>query len=227
MRFALFVPHILFKGPLPRFAMTVTGEAWRADPGYDEIVQALWDKRVEAAAARGHRLWDGTHYRLTHLEDIDGRGPLRLGTIPFRYMATYRALHEQHGQRGLAPFHHLSTAALLRTADGHYVFGKRAVNGAIDFIGGGLQVEDGSAPDFEHNIRKEIGEETGIGRHSLGTIAGLGIVLSTTSNVIVVGLLGTDLSRDGVLEAFAGREDDEMAEPVFVPEARIDGYLHG
>ena len=32
-------------------------------------------------------------------------------------------------------------------------------------------------------------------------------------------------SRQGVLEAFEGREDDEMAEPVFVPAAEIVPYL--
>ncbi|MEI9992574.1 MAG: hypothetical protein WDM86_21400 [Rhizomicrobium sp.] len=48
-------------------------------------------------------------------------------------------------------------------------------------------------------------------------MTGLGIVLSTTSNVLVIAALDTALTRDGVLEAFARREDDEMAEPVFVP----------
>ena len=222
----MYDPCVLFRGPvaLSAFVPAVTGEAWRPGPDYDALVAPAWRQRVDDVAARGHRLWDGTHYRLTHAEDIGRTGTLRLGTVAFRYIATFRILHAQHGAHGLPPLHHLSTAALLRTSDGFYVFGKRAINGTIDLIGGGLQADDG-APDFEGNIRKEIREETGIDSGALGVIEGLGVVRSTTSNVLVVAHLETTLTADGVQAAFARREDDEMAEPVFVPRDRIAAYL--
>ena len=220
----MYTPRILRKGPLSAFELTVIERPWRSTPEYDERVQAVWNQRVADSAAQGHHLWDGTHYRLAELDDLSGGGALRLGSVPFRYVATFRALHELHGAHGLEPFHHISTAALLRTQDGHYVFGKRAINGVIDLIGGGFQQDDG-ALDFAGNTTKEIREETGIGAVDLGARRDLGVVMSTTSNVIVIEHIALALSRDGVLAAFERREEDEMAEPVFVPAAEIADYL--
>lgn len=224
----MYEPRILLKGPfsLDVFELTVIDAPWRADAEYESRVAETWESRVKAAAERGHRLWDGTHYRVADLADLArAGGPLRLGTASFRHIATYRPLRELHRAQGLAPFHHISTAALLRTEDDFYVFGKRALNGAIDFIGGGFQPEEGVAPDLARNVAKEIREELGIDRDGLGAMAGLGIVMSTTSNVLVISGLATTLTRAGVLKAFAAREDDEMAEPVFVPAAEIVSYL--
>ena len=223
----MFEPRILLKGPfaLDAFGLSAVQEPWRCDDAYEALVAEVWAKRVAAAAERNHTLWDGMHYRLTHLDDLTNpSGVLRLGTASFRHIATYRALHEEHRARGLAPFHHISTAALLGTADGHYVFGKRALNGAIDFIGGGFQPDD-APPDLARNFRKEIREELGIESDLLGSLTGLGVVLSTTSNVIVIAALDAALTCDGVRDAFARREDDEMAEPVFVPADSIAAYL--
>ncbi len=223
----MYEPRILLKGPFPLdvFGLSATREPWRCDDAYEALVAEAWAHRIAAAAQRNHTLWDGTHYRLVDLEDLtDGRGHLRLGTASFRHIATYRPLHEEHTARGLAPFHHISTAALLRTADDHYVFGKRAINGTIDFIGGGFQPDDGP-PDLAANFSKEIREEIGIEADQLGPMTGLGVVMSTTSNVIFIAALDTALTRDGVRAAFARREDDEMAEPVFVPGDAIAAYL--
>jgi len=223
----MYEPRILLKGPfrLDAFGLSIVEEAWRCDDSYEALVAETWAKRIAAAAERHHTLWDGTHYRLTHLEDLTaGGGVLRLGTASFRHIATYRPLHAEHAARGLPPFHHISTAALLATADGHYVFGKRAVNGTIDFIGGGFQPDE-APPDLARNVAKEIREELGIEPGRLGPMTGLGVVMSTTSNVLVIAALATALTRDGVCDAFARREDDEMAEPVFAPGDSIAAYL--
>ena len=224
----MFRPCVLSKGPvsLSDYALSDTGVSWRANPDYDALVAPIWQERVAAAAARDHHLWDGRHYRLMDIGELSGNR-LRLGTIDYRYIVTVRALYEQHRQHRLDPPHHISTAALLRTVDGHYVFGRRKVNGAIDLIGGGLQPEAGVAPDFAENIRKEIREETGITTAVLGAMRGLGVVMSTTSNVLVIAHQDTVLTAEGVREAFAHREDDEMAEPVFVPQSEIADYLRG
>jgi 8-oxo-dGTP pyrophosphatase MutT (NUDIX family) len=222
----MYEPRILLKGPfvLDAFELAPVDRHWSANPAYDAAVAEHWERRVQDAAARGHHLWDGTHYRLDDLSDLAAGGTLRLGTVAFRHIATFRMLHEMHRAQGLEPFHHVSTAALLGTADGFYVFGKRAINGAIDFIGGGFQPE-GGAPDFAANMLKEIREETGIAPDQLGAMTGLGVVRSSTSNILVMAGLSTALTCDGVLEAFARREDDEMAEPVFVPAGDVVAYL--
>lgn len=221
---ALFTPQILRKGPLPAATLAPTGEAWRSHPDYDEAVRETWNRYVDTAKARGHHLWDGTHYRLLREQDLH-EPVLRLGTVPFRYVATYRALNESHRAHALEPFHHISTAALFRTADGHYVFGKRAINGSVDLIGGGFQPEEGTPPDLEANLRKEIREELGIGADGLSEIRCLGVVRSTTSNVLVISHVEAFLTRDEVLEAFERREEDEMAEPVFVPQGEVARFL--
>lgn len=223
----MYEPRILLKGPfaLGAFSLSVVTEPWYCDDAYEALVAEAWAKRVAAAAERHHTLWDGTHYRLSHLDDLtDGRGVLRLGTASFRHIATYRPLHTEHKARGLAPIHHISTAALLGTADGHFVFGKRSLNGAIDFIGGGFQPDD-APPDLAGNIHKEIHEELGIDSDRLGPMTGLGVVMSTTSNVLVIAGVTAALTREDVLDAFARREDDEMAEPVFVTRAGVAAYL--
>ena len=225
----MYEPRILLKGPfaLDAFALVHSDPEWRGDDAFEALVLPVWHERVAAAAARDHRLWDGIHYRLTHVDDLAAGGPLRLGTISFRYIVTIRRLWDEHVARGHGPYHHLSTAALLRTSDGPYVFGKRAVNGAVDLIGGAFQPDEtlGAAANFRTNTLKEIREETGIAADALGAMSGLGIVLSTTSNVLVVAHVETKLTREGVRETFATREDDEMAEPVFVPAADIRDYL--
>ncbi len=225
----MYQPCVLSKGPLAlrEASLSVTGVSWRAPPEYDALVAPIWEERVAAAAARAHHLWDGRHYRLTDIGDLARGGTLRLGTIDYRYIVTVRALHEEHRRPGLDPPHHISTAALLLTADGHYAFGKRQINGAIDFIGGGLQPEEGVVPNLAHNVAKEIHEETGIAPAALGALRGLGVVMSTTSNVLVIAHQETALTADGVRAVFARREDDEMAELVFVPSAGIADYLRG
>ncbi|MBS0470542.1 MAG: hypothetical protein JSR60_05680 [Proteobacteria bacterium] len=223
----MFEPRILRKGPFhpAAFDLVVTGERWQPGAEYDALVETAWQGRIEAAAARGHRLWDGTHYRFTDIAQASDGLRIDLGTVPFRYLATYRLLHKENAARGLTPTHHISTASMLRTADGHYVFGKRAINGAIDLIGGGFQPEDGVPVCFENNLYKEIAEELGVARADLGEPQGIGIVRSTTSNVLVIAKIETTLTREGILAAFAHRDDDEMAEPVFVPESNIRDYL--
>lgn len=225
----MFEPVILRKGPFhpAAFDLVVTGECWHPGADYDALVETAWAGRVEAAAARGHRLWDGTHYRVIDIAQAGEGMRIDLGTVSFRYLATYRLLHKDDAARHLTPTHHISTAAMLLTADGHYVFGKRAINGAIDLIGGGFQPEEGVPVCFENNLYKEIAEELGVARDKLGAAQGIGIVRSTTSNVLVIAKIETTLTRDGIREAFATRDDDEMAEPVFVPESEVGDYLRG
>ncbi|HEY0105770.1 MAG TPA: hypothetical protein VGB91_06760 [Rhizomicrobium sp.] len=225
----MYEPRILLKGPFDPggFDLDLGVAQWRAADDYEFLVRPIWEERVAAAAARAHRLWDGTHFRLLDLAELVSGARLHLGTIAFRHIVTIRQLWDEHVARGHGPYHHISTAALLRTADGHHVFGKRMVNGTVDLIGGAFQPDEmlGAGANFETNTLKEIREETGIGAAALGPMTGLGVVLSSTSNVLVIADVETSLTRAGALEAFAGRDDDEMAELVFVPRAEIGDYL--
>ncbi len=229
----MYVPRILRKGPfrLGAFVVEDGGESWRGDERYDALVGPAWQTRLGQAAAQGRPLWDGVFYRLADLSPLEGSAPvtLRLGTVAYRYVATYRLLQAQHAAFGLEPFNHLTTAALIRTSDGHYLFGRRG-SGAIDLIGGGVQPEElavSSGADLEQNLRKEIFEEVGIAPGELTGMDGLGVILSSNSNVLLIAATPTRLTKDEAEAAFAHREEDEMASPVFVPEKELPDFLLG
>ena len=230
---AMYEPRVLQKGPfrIGEIGVEVGGEPWRANAQYDALVEPAWRARMDAEAVHGRHMWDGVFYRLTDLSAFEngGKGAYRLGTVAYRYVATFRALHAEHAALGLEPFHHLTTAALIRTCDGHYLFGRRG-NGAIDLIGGGVQPEElavSSGADLERNLRKEIREEVGIPEDALAGLEGMGVLMSTTSNILVIADVATSLTKHAVEDAFARREEDEMAQPVFVPKRELPAFLLG
>ncbi|MEJ1970502.1 MAG: NUDIX hydrolase [Rhizomicrobium sp.] len=226
----MYAPRILSKGPrrLAELGVAIVDAPWRCDAAYDALVDAAWEKRLAQAEAEGWGLWDGTLYRVANCDTRGEGDPLHLGTVAYRHVATFRPLHEAHAAAGLEPLHHLSTAALVRSADGFYLFGRRTGRGTVDLIGGGVQPDElavASGADLEANLHKEMREEVGLPRDAVTALAGLGIVLSTVSNVLIIAHAQTSLSRAGLEAAFADREDDEMAAPVFVPEAGLVDYL--
>jgi 8-oxo-dGTP pyrophosphatase MutT (NUDIX family) len=231
----MYTPRILHCGPFDfsKIGVEADDDAWTASAKYDQLVLAAWVKRLDEARAQGNAIWDGTYYRVKNVPELC-RGSssleLRLGIIPYRYIATFRLLHEAHSQEGLDPLYHLSTTALIRTRDRFFLFGKRARDGAIDLIGGGAQkdeltVEFGS--DLEQNVLKEIREEVGIGTKQIERVRGLGALLSTTSNVLIVAMADIRLSRNEAELQFICREEDEMEAPVFVSENDLRDFLRG
>lgn len=221
----MYTPYILCQPPLPFRGIHIDacGDVWTASAEYDALVELVWAKmRLEQP------LWDGNYYRVVDPTELSNGANVRLGIIPYRYVATYRALHEQHVRHGLKALYHLSTAALIRTSDGFYVFGKRAQNGMADLLGGGVQPEELAitcGADFEENLYKEILEEAGICRCDVEELTGMGAVVSGTSNVILMALVHMKIGCGEMDARFSRRKDDEMAELVFVPEMDLQRYL--
>jgi 8-oxo-dGTP pyrophosphatase MutT (NUDIX family) len=229
----MFTPAILHNGPyaLSDVIVSVSDSAWAPSASYDVLVQGSWQERVREAASEAHAIWDGQFYRVTNIGDMrDDATPPRLclGTIPYRFIATFRALHEHHERERLEPLYHLSTAGLIRTRDGQFVFGKRSRNGAIDLIGGGVQSDElaiACGSDIEANLRKEILEELGVRSAQIQSVKGKGILLSTTSNVLVIAAVDLSLSMNEVAAQFADRSDDEMSDLVAVSEGNLSAFL--
>jgi 8-oxo-dGTP pyrophosphatase MutT (NUDIX family) len=221
----MYTPYILCPPPLPlrEIQTEVCDDVWTASAEYDALVESVWAKmRVEQP------LWDGNYYRVVDPTEISCGARVRLGIIPYRYIATYRTLHEKHMRYGLKALHHLSTAALVRTSDGFYVFGKRARNGVADLLGGGVQPEEltvACGADLEENLYKEILEEAGLRRSDVEELTGMGVVVSGTSNVILLALMHLRIGCGEMEARFSGRIEDEMAELVFVPEMELLTYL--
>ncbi|PKU22676.1 NUDIX hydrolase [Telmatospirillum siberiense] len=226
----MFTPRILRKErfSIADIAVTVQDHEWVAPPEYERIVEAEWRKRISEAT---YPIWDGTYYRVMNIADSENsRSPpmFRLGTIRYRYVATLPALYQEHRKCRLEALYHLSTIALIQTTDDYYLFGKRTGNGTIDLIGGGVQKDElavSNGSDIEQNLFKEIREEVGIPANAVESMSGIGILLSGTSNVLIVGHARVRLSKTDAELRFAQREDDEMAAPVFVPKDKLRAFL--
>ena len=229
----MFTPRILLGKRLDLAAVTIAcdGYEWNANAAYDACVADAWMQRQREAAAARLSIWDGINYRVVNaeaLERCEGSVHLVLGTIRYRYIATLRLLQNEHAKHALDPLYHLTTAALICTSDDWYVFGRRAGNGSVDLIGGGAQpdeLEVAAGTDLERNLVKEIGEEIGIGSGDLRRIACIGVLLSSTSNVLVLSKADLTLTKREVERAFGDRSDDEMAEPVFVRPDELAPFL--
>ena len=226
----MFLSRILSKNhfTIAGLGVKVCSNEWSAPAVYEALVDAAWK---DLLAHTTQPIWDGTYYRVLNpaeLENGSGTVEVRLGTIRYRYIATFAELHRHHARYQLEPLHHLSTIALLRTSDGYYLFGRRTSNGEIDLIGGGVQRDElviAKGPDLERNLLKEIHEEVGIDGTRIHQVTGIGILFSSTSNVLIVGHANVGLTRSESVARFALRTDDEMSEPVFVREDELRPVL--
>lgn len=226
----MYTPYILCWPPfsLRDIRIETCDNLWTADAEYDGLVEAAWAKmRLEQMRLK-QPLWDGNYYGVVDPTELSFGARTLLGIIPYRYIATYPALHGQHMQRGLQALNHLSTVALVQTSDGFYVFGKRARNGMADLFGGGVQPEEltvAYGADLEENIYKELLEEAGLCRGDVKDLAGIGALVSGTSNVILMALVHLKIKCSEVEAQFCSRTEDEMAQLVFVPELELQTYL--
>lgn len=201
---------------------------WNTTAEYDGLVRLEWKKILRDA--RTH-IWDGMYYRVLNpavFKDEEERVPIHLGTIAYRYIATFPALFDEHFRFALEPLNHLSTVALIRTADNQYVFGVRSRNGAVDLIGGGAQCDEleiYSGAELENNLLKEIFEEAGLSKTDIESLEGIGTVFSSTSNVLVVGHARLKVNSAEVRRKFQRRTDEEMNRLVFVTEDNVRAFL--
>lgn len=231
----MFEARIIYKGDfrLEEIQTDILEEAWVSTADYDRKVEEVWDLKLREAHERGIVIWDGIYYRVTNITALEkATRPivLTLGTIPYRYISTLSSLKEHYTASGLPALNHLSTAAIIRTTDGHYLFGKRTNDGSIDLIGGGVQkdeIEVTTGRDLAKNLYKEISEESGIKRSHIKDMHGMGILFSITSNILIVGQVTLNLNRQEVEDIFSHREDNEMSEAIFVPESKLLEFLQG
>jgi hypothetical protein len=227
----MFIPRILSNASfsIANIGVQICGDEWTATPEYDALVDTEWKKMLIGAK---HSIWDGTYYRVLNAAGMEiglVSGSMQLGIIRYRYIATFPALHAEHSRCHLDPLYHLSTIALIRTLDGHYLFGKRARNGQVDCIGGGVQRDEmvvSCGADIERNLYKEMNEEIGIGNGDVVAILGIGVLLSGTSNVLIVGHVRIGLSKADAASRFDRRTENEMAELAFVPADGLRAFLY-
>jgi len=203
---------------------------WSSSARYDELVRSEWEAIVRESTAH---IWDGRYYRVQN-PDAFARDsalfPICLGTIAYRYIATFPRLFDEHAGLALEPLNHLSTIALIRTADNRYVFGVRNRTGLLELIGGGAQCDEleiHSGADLEKNLYKEAFEEAGLNEADFNDLAGAGVVTSSTSNILIVAHAKLNLDSDEVRRKFELRSEDEMNRLVFIPSENVRSLLKG
>lgn len=191
-----------------------------------------WGEIIEDAKAKGVELWDGEPYRLDNLAEIrEGNLNLKLSTIKFSTMAGYIALTRQIEITEAQYTNHISTAGLIKTRDGLYVFGIRGNtyhNSKVDFIGGGLNRSEiivKSGEDIATNLIREMKEEANIEEQDIALMEGLGILLSDRMNVLIMFEVELKINQDELQNIFRDRLDHEMAELVFVKEEELERFL--
>src|SRR5262249_49705598 len=86
-----------------------------------------------------------------------------------------------------------------------------------------LEIACGS--DIEANLRKEIFEELGVPSTQIQSVRGKGILLSTTSNVLVIAAVDLAPSVNEGAAQFADRRDAEMSDLVTVSEDGLSAFL--
>lgn len=195
-----------------------------------QSISSNWQSFEDEAKRKGGQVWDGTYYRLENIDDISNK--LQFSTIKY---STIRGLtHNQ--DLSLIPVksrpNHVSTASLIQSKEGLFVFGVRNKNSmssrSIDLIGGGLQpdeLEVASCRDIFANQKKEIIEELGISDIHIGSMKGLGVTLSSKYNVIFIFLTKLSISKKELLSIFNNKTDEEMQDLEFIEEKNLKQYL--
>lgn len=224
----MYAAQVLSKRPFAISDLPIEhrDSVWSGTPEYEERVRAEW-KNVQHQTTS--HVWDGTYYRVLDPVVFENRsGPILLGTVAYRYIATFPSLSQEHSRLALDPLNHLSTVGLIRTADNLYLFGVRSRNGSIDLIGGGVQsdeIEILRGADLEKNLYKEIREETGLNYDDVESLMGIGTVISTTSNVLIISHAQLTLTSAEVTRKFEQRTEDEMERLIFVAGEDVREFL--
>jgi hypothetical protein len=197
-------------------------------------IDSVWSKFLTDAKQKGGNPWDGTYYRLENIDQVQsGESELLFSTIKFSQI---KGLTQDVDLLATLPEDsrpsHISTTALIHTADGYFVFGERnkktMSSSSFDFIGGGLQPDEivvNSCQNIFTSQYKEMSEEASIEPKDVAKIVGIGITHSSKYNVIFMFYAQLNVTRAQVAENFATSTDDEMSGLLFIQEAELSEFL--
>jgi len=198
---------------------------------------ALWQVKLVDYTAKGLKFWDGDFYRVENLQELRDSSEanklnFELGIVKYRYVNTVKDLYEYYEHHPESWPQHLAIGALLRTIDNYWVFGVRGSGsvevGTQDIIGGGMTATElvvNDANGMRQVLFKELHEEAGIKPEHVSTMQGIGIVCSPSAYIIILVETKLNVSRKQLAEIFLGKEDDEMADLVFIKDAEVRDYL--
>ncbi len=125
----------------------------------------------------------------------------------------------------------IATGSVIMTSDRQFVMGKRGKTmhlTNIDFIGGGLQEDEfivNDIKDFKKNTIKEIQEEINLRSDMIKQIEGLGIIFSTTTNILFFYKSILNIDSIELMKRFRERNDTEMEDLILIKSEKYKDYL--
>ena len=227
-------PKILVKGKFYADDIIVTTNPVsnrKVDDVLESKVKVAWKEVYKKAKAEGKQVWDGVSFRLNDVREEHSH--LKLEVSPIKFSVRYplnkmkedlERLGEDYYPRGMA------IGGFIKTLDGEFIFGQRSgksmTSNKIDFIGGVIEEHDGaSGQSLLSRNQIEIKEEVGIDRRFIDEMFVVGVVLSNTTNVILITYTELSMGSLEVRNVFSKATDDEMSDLIFVEEKNLAEYL--
>lgn len=192
----------------------------------DEIksrIDKLWNEKVEEANRLGKLIYNGTHYRLENLRENEGEIIIDISPIEFKTRINLKELVNEYDIPMIGT---VNIGGFVEDSEGNFIFGVKGKNtlaqeGAIDFIGGGLE---GDVSDIFHQNETEIKEEIGVDISQITSQNLCSIVITPFGNYIFVTHTKLSLNSDEVRESLKN-SDGEFSELIFVERENLKQYL--
>ncbi|MHC4066573.1 MAG: hypothetical protein ACYSUQ_07955 [Planctomycetota bacterium] len=209
---------------------------WRGTPEFDAMIERTWQERTAAAEQSDQCLYNGDMVRLMGWRMHHGMLTLETGPTDYRcFLGTNFYNGHRVGEFGLDAYANpLGTSALVNTADGCLILGRRRLElachgGYLHAVGGTLGPEDRSADgqlDAFVAMRRELSEELGLGQHEVKELVCTGLIRDRTIHqpeLVFEALL--TLTRDELLARFdpdeEGQEHTALESCLDEPEAIV------
>lgn len=205
----------------------------KIDKTVERGINPLWEKIYKKATAEGKQVWDGISFRLNDVHEEQGTLMFEVSPIKFsiRYplctmVSELEHLGEDYYAKGMG------IGGIIETSDGKYIFGQRSgktmTSNKIDVIGGfveGVDFTDKREQGLLAVNTMEIKEELGIDSFRIKEMSVIGVVLSYTTNVVVVTYTELEMDSSEVRQSFNNATDDEMSDLVFVEKENLKKFL--
>lgn len=228
-------PKILWQGAITEDELNVelvdSSKSNRAiDPTVEAKLQDKWEQQLVEAKEKGATLYDGTSYRLEEI-DFDGkRLSIKVSPMKFRVRSTLKKMPELEELGEMYYSHGLSVGGFVITTDSQYVFATKSnkvfSETKRDIIGGVLEViEPFSGKGIFEMNKRELREEINVDSEMIKEMKVIGIVLSPSTDIIIITLTKLKLSVSELKVIFEKRADLELEGIEFVSLQELNNYL--
>ncbi|MEI7578666.1 MAG: hypothetical protein WCJ58_01345 [bacterium] len=228
-------PKILWKGVIEQEQLKVTiikpEQSNRViDLDLEGKLTAKWQEKLEEAREKGAILYDGQSYRLESFTFQNGFAYLTVSPLKFSIRSTLKTMPQLENLGETYYSHGLSVGGFVITNDGYYVFARKSRKSASsltkDIIGGVLEKIEPETSVGIFNMNKiELQEEINVKPEMINMMKILGLVRSTSTDIVIVTSTLLNLSAAELKSLFEKRVAKELAVIEFIPSKNLSDYL--